>query len=507
MRYKKLTLAFFLLAFCLNIFAQLPKREFRAVWIATVANINWPSQFGLTPTQQRVEMRQMLDNLQKNNINAIVIQIRPTADSFYPSDLEPWSTYLNGKNGRRPNPYYDPLQFIIEEAHLRCIEVHVWLNPYRVTNAPGQINNLDSQHIFYKNRDLIVKYGDKYYFNPGLDETRQFLNKVVEDIVERYDIDGVHFDDYFYPYPEGNADFPDEAAFQTNPRGFTSKADWRRNNVNLVIAELQETIKSLKPWVQFGVSPFGVWRNDNRDPQGSATRAGVSNYDDLYADILKWMRDGTIDYVVPQLYWEIGKKVADYEVLAQWWSDHSYDKNLYVGLYASGLGVTKNSAWQNGNELARQLKMNRQRFPKIEGQVYFSAKTFLRNPKGLLDTLQNNYYRHPALQPICRNIQGESSAQPQHLKIVKDGDEAFLMWDKVDEEGGCKVRYYVVYGFKGSKIGDLTNPENIVTITTDNCVDLRELDRKFKGRCAFVVTAVNRFKYESIPTEGVTRRL
>ncbi|MGC3978298.1 MAG: family 10 glycosylhydrolase [Paludibacteraceae bacterium] len=493
--------------FYLGIFSQQLKREFRAVWIATVANIDWPSKHTLSTTQQRIEMRQMLDSLHKNNINAIVLQIRPTADSFYPSDLEPWSTYLNGKNGRRPNPFYDPLQFIIEEAHARCIEVHVWLNPYRVTNAPGQINNLDQQHIYFKNKDLIVKYGDKYYFNPGLDETREFLNKVVEDIVERYDIDGVHFDDYFYPYPEGNADFPDEDAFKRNPRGFTSKADWRRNNVNMVIAELQETIKSLKPWVQFGVSPFGVWRNDNKDSDGSATRAGVTNYDDLYADILKWMRDGNIDYIVPQLYWEIGKKVADYEVLAKWWSDHSYGKNVYVGLYASGLGATKTHAWQNGNELARQLKMNKQKFPKIDGAVYFSAKTFLRNPKGLLDTLKTNYYKYPALQPVCNNIQGEASAQPQNIRIVKDGKEAYLLWDEVKEDGGCKVAYYVVYGFKGSKIGDLNNPENIVAITTENCVDLRELDRKFKGKCAFVVTAVNRFKHESIPTEGVTRKL
>ncbi len=489
-----------------NTFSQHQKREFRAAWIATVANIDWPSRSNLSPTQQRNEMRKMLDSLQTNNFNAIVIQIRPTADSFYPSNLEPWSTYLNGKNGRRPNPFYDPLQFVIEEAHRRCIEVHVWLNPYRVTNAPGQINNLSPEHVYFKNRDLIVKYGDKYYFNPGLDETREFLNKVVQDIVERYDIDGVHLDDYFYPYPEGNDDFPDEEAFRKFPRGFTSKNDWRRNNVNLVITELQETIKSLKPWVQFGVSPFGVWRNNDKDAEGSATRAGVTNYDDLYADILKWMREGTVDYVVPQLYWEIGKKVADYEVLVKWWSDHSYGKNIYIGLYASGLGVTKTSAWQNGNELARQLKMN-QRFPKTEGAVYFSAKTLFKNPKGILDTLKNNYYKFPAIQPACKSIAGDASAQPQNLRIIKDGHDAYLHWDEVIEDGGCKVAYYVVYGFKGNEIGDMTNPENIVAITTDNCVDLRELDRKFKGKNAFVVTSINRYKQESIPTEGVTRKL
>lgn len=503
---KRIYASFIILFLFINIFSQHQKREFRAVWIATVANIDWPSQSKLSPTLQRNEMRKMLDSLQNNNINAIVIQVRPTADSFYPSNLEPWSTYLTGKNGQRPDPFYDPLQFIIEEAHKRCIEVHAWLNPYRVTNSPSQINNLDTQHIYYKNRNLIVKYGDKYYFNPGLDETRQFLNKVVDDIVERYDVDGIHFDDYFYPYPEGNVDFPDDEAYRNNPRGFTSKADWRRNNVNLVISELHKTIKSLKPWVQFGVSPFGVWRNKDKDPEGSATKAGVSNYDDLYADILKWLRDSTVDYVVPQLYWEIGKKVADYEVLVKWWSEHSYGKNVYVGLYASGLGVSKNSAWRNGNELARQLKMN-QSYPQTQGAVYFSAKTFLKNPKGLLDTLRNNYYKYPALQPICDNKQAEPSAQPLNLRIVKDGKEAYLIWDKVNEDGGCKVSYYVVYGFKGNKVDDMGNPENILTVTTDTCIHLNELDRKFKGKNTFVVTSVNRFKQESIATEGVTRRL
>ncbi len=484
------------------------KREMRAAWIATVANIDWPSKPGLTPTQQRIEMRDMLDNLQKSGINAIVMQIRPTADSFYPSELEPWSYYLGGKHGHRPNPYYDPLQFIIEEAHKRHMEVHGWVNPYRVTNVNGHINSLSKDHLYHKKPELFVEYGGKYYFDPGLDETREFLNRVVADIVMRYDIDALHFDDYFYPYPVAGKDFPDAATFRKYPRGYTAsqKGDWRRNNVDMVISELQNTIKSLKPWVQFGISPFGVWRNDNVDKRGSATRAGVSNYDDLYADILKWLKDGTIDYVVPQLYWEIGKKVADYEVLVKWWSDNSYGKNLYIGLYASGLGVNKVAAWQNGNELARQLKMN-QRFPKVEGAVYFSAKPMLRNPKGLLDTLQNNYYKYPALQPIARNIEGEASAQPQNLRIVKDHKDAYLMWDEVNEEGGCKVMYYVVYGFKGKEIGDLNDPANIITLTTDSCVDLNQLEHKFKGRNTFVVTAVNRYKWESMPSYGVSRRL
>ena len=322
---KKISLLFVVLLFITTLSAQQSKREMRAVWVATVANIDWPSQRNLTSKAQREEMRAMLDEFARNNVNAIVLQIRPTADAFYPSELEPWSNWLTGKQGVRPNPYYDPLQFIIEEAHKRCIEVHVWLNPYRVLNSDN-LGILNKNHLFYKNRELFVKYGDKYYFDPGLDETREFLNKVVEDVVERYDIDAVHFDDYFYPYRVANEEFPDAMTFKKNPRGFApnQRDDWRRNNVNMVIKELQQTIKSLKPWVEFGISPFGVWRNNTVDTKGSATRAGVQNYDDLYADILKWLKEGSIDYVAPQLYWEIGKKVADYEILAKWWSENSF---------------------------------------------------------------------------------------------------------------------------------------------------------------------------------------
>jgi len=491
-----------------SISAQQQKREMRAVWIATVANIDWPSQKNLTSKSQRDEMRQMLDGLVKNNINAIVLQIRPTADTFYPSQLEPWSNWLTGRQGTKPNPYYDPLQFIIEEAHKRCIEVHAWLNPYRVTNSDN-IDMLSKNHLYYKNKDLFVKYGGKYYFEPGFDETREFLNLVVEDVVERYDVDAIHFDDYFYPYRVANEEFPDEATFRKHPRGFApnQKEDWRRNNVNMVIAELQQTIKSIKPWVEFGISPFGVWRNDNVDPRGSATRAGVQNYDDLYADILKWLKEGSIDYVTPQLYWEIGKKVADYEVLVKWWSENSYGKNLFIGLYNSQLGTAEaNVAWRKGNEVIRQLNMNKS-YPQIDGAVFFSAKPFLKNKQGLNDSLQNNLYKYPAICPINRNIVGEASAQPQNIRIVKDGSDAYLLWDEVEEEGGCQTAYYIVYAFKGKKVGDMNDPANIVLRTTENCVDLREINHKFRGNFTFVVTAINRYKHESVPTEGATRRL
>lgn len=480
------------------------KREMRGVWIATVANIDWPTRNGISTVAQREELRDMLDELERANINTVIFQARPTSDAFYHSVFEPWSAYFTGKQGRRPEPFFDPLQFITEEAHKRCMEVHVWLNPYRLLNNDA-LSGLDKSHLYFQKPHLFVKYGGKYYFNPGLDETRNYLNQVVKDIVERYDIDAIHFDDYFYPYPVAGQDFPDQETFRRNQRGFTNKNDWRRNNVTMVITELKQTIQSIKPWVEFGISPFGVWRNDNVDTRGSATRAGIQNYDDLYADILMWLEKGLIDYVAPQLYWEIGKKNADYAVLVDWWTRNSYNKNVYIGLYASGLTLRTEAAWKKPNELARQLRMN-QHYPAVDGVIFYSAKPLLKNPQGTLDSLSTHFYRYKALPPVNRNLQRSQAIQPEHVRIIKDDKEVIVTWDSVEAEGKDKIAYYVVYCFKGKKTGNLEDPRNIITLTTDNMVLLNKY-KKFKGHYTFVVTAVNRFKEESVPHYAVTRKL
>lgn len=479
------------------------KREMRGVWIATVANIDWPTRRNVTSEVQKEELRIMLDSLASLRINTVIFQARPTADAFYHSIHEPWSMYLTGKQGRKPVPYFDPLQFLTEEAHKRFMEVHVWLNPYRLLNGDG-ISALDKSHLYFQKPHLFVHYGGKFYFNPGLDETRKYLITIVRDIVERYDIDAIHFDDYFYPYPEQGKDFPDFETYRTYPRGFSNKADWRRNNVDMVIKELRQTIQAIKPWVEFGISPFGVWRNIANDPKGSATRAGIQNYDDLYADILKWLEEGTIDYVAPQLYWEIGKKTADYEVLVYWWSKHANNKNVYIGLYASGLSLRKEQAWKRPNELARQLRLNTS-FPQVDGVFYYSAKPFLRNHQGLLDSLKTQFYIYPALPPVNRNINRKPAIQPENIRILKDGNEAVLTWDKVVANGGDEVAYYIVYGFKGKKAGDINNPANIITLTKSNLVSLNHF-KLSKGYNSFVVTALNRYKEESQPRYAVTRK-
>lgn len=480
------------------------KREMRGAWIATVANIDWPEKDVFDATEQQRQLVAILDTLMKNKINAVVFQVRPTADALYQSSLEPWSHWVTGTQGTPPNPYYDPLAFVIEEAHARCIDVHVWLNPYRVTNKMDT-SILSSNHIFRHRPELFLQYGDKWYFDPGLDETRAFLNQVVADVVKRYDIDAIHFDDYFYPYKIKGKDFPDNNTFKKHPRGFTDKEAWRRNNVDMVIAELQQTIKSIKPWVEFGISPFGVWRNKSNDPRGSDTQAGAQNYDDLYADILKWLEEGTIDYVAPQLYWEIGKKVADYEVLAKWWSDNSYGRNLYIGLYASQLtNPHAPMAWRKPNELARQMRLNTQ-YPQIDGCMLYSTQAIMKNPQGLCDSLQQVFYTHDALPPINRNIEIDTSAAPYNLRLVGENENALLLWNSEDEEGGCAVAYYVVYAFPSDSVGNLDNPRNILCKTAARGIPLRQyLNRLTGSSYTFVVTSINKYKCESQPSTSVT---
>lgn len=466
------------------------KFEFRGAWVATVANIDWPSNIGLTPDLQRREMVWLLDSLAAMHFNAIIFQVRPTSDAFYKSNIEPWSYYLTGRQNQAPDPFYDPLAFVIYEAHKRNIDVHIWINPYRVLNG-GDVAMLSSSHIFFKKPYLFVKYGGKYYFNPGYDETRQYLTSVVEDIVRRYDIDAVHFDDYFYPYRVAGEEFPDQTTFNNYPRGFTDKNDWRRNNVNMVILEVGQAIKRIKPWVEFGISPFGVWRNYSSDASGSKTTAGTTNYDDLYADVRLWLKKGWIDYVAPQLYWEIGKKAADYKVLIEWWNNNSFGKNLYIGLYASGLEINKGEAWKKPNELCRQLRMN-DKYQNVKGDIFYSCRPMLRNPQGICDSLYRNFYKYPALIPPNEELGGVAPAAPQNVRCEMMGVRQYLWWNAIEAEGGLAISMYVVYRFDENEEIDLTKTDRIVAMLHDNCMDLTN---QKPGK--YVVTAVNRYHYES----------
>ena len=368
--------------------------EFRGVWVATVVNIDWPSKAGLSNDLQKKEFIDLLEMHQKNGMNAIIMQVRPAGDAFYPSTLEPWSEFLTGKQGLPPSPFYDPLQFMIAETHKRGMEFHAWINPYRaVFNAKK--SSVAPNHLTKTHPNWFVEYDNKQIFNPGLPEVWQHTNRVVRDLVSRYDIDAIHLDDYFYPYKVPGKEFNDEATYKKYSRGL-NKEDWRRSNCDTIIKQISATIHNTKPGVQFGISPFGVWRNKSKDPSGSNTKAGVTNYDDLYADIMLWLQKGWIDYVIPQLYWEHGHPLADYDELVNWWNQHNYNRNLYIGhgVYRAG----SSPAWRNGSEIPYQIKQLRT-LQNTRGSAFFSSVNFKSNPNHWNDSLQNHYYKKPALQP------------------------------------------------------------------------------------------------------------
>ena len=371
------------------------KPEFRGVWIATVDNIDWPTKGDYNSNSQKASFIKMLDMHQRNGINALVVQIRPCTDAFYPSPYEPWSQWLTGVQGQPPSPYYDPLAFMISETHKRGMVFHAWLNPYR---AEFNLTNpsLSATHITKVHPEWFLVYGDKRYFDPGNKEAQQYVTQVVSDVVSRYDVDAIHFDDYFYPYRIPGKEFPDEATFRKYGAGLT-KDDWRRSNTDSIISKLSATIKKENKKCQFGISPFGVWRNQDKDPiDGSRTIGAQTNYDDLYANILLWLKKGWIDYVAPQLYWEFGHRIAPYEVLLSWWSNHTYGKHCYVGM---GIyRANSNPAWKELSQLPRQIVAMRNT-PNMKGMIFFSSKTFERNPNGWSDSLRLNYFKVPVKVP------------------------------------------------------------------------------------------------------------
>lgn len=375
---------------------QQPESEFRGVWIATVDNIDWPLRGMVSTEMQKAEYIRQLDMHKRNGMNAVIVQVRPAADAFYPSKYEPWSQWLTGIQGRAPYPYYDPLEFMIEEAHKRGMEFHAWLNPYRANFSIGHAS-IAQNHITRQHPEWFLSYGGKKYFDPSNKQAQDFVVNVAKDIVGRYKVDAIHMDDYFYPYRVPGKEFPDEASYRRS--GTTlSKDDWRRSNVDSIILKLSDAIKATKPWCKFGISPFSVWRNSDKDSLGSDTRAGVTNYDDLYADILLWLEEGWIDYVAPQLYLEIGHDKIAYEKMLDWWSRHSYGKHVYIGHGIYRTGEKKSLAWKNPDELPNQIKLLR-KYPNVQGSIYFSSRSFDRNPNGWNDSLQNNYYKYPASIP------------------------------------------------------------------------------------------------------------
>lgn len=494
MRVKSLLCVFFLLLMAGGVFAQVqtgsayPKREFRAAWIQSVNG-----QFRGMPTEKlKQNLIGQLNSLQKAGINAIIFQVRPEADALYASRLEPWSRFLTGVQGKAPEPYWDPMQFMIDECHKRGMEFHAWINPYRTKTTLK--SELAPNHVYNIHPEWFVTYGDQLYFDPALPESRRHICMVVSDIVSRYDVDAIHMDDYFYPYPIKGKDFPDDASFARFGGGFSNKGDWRRSNVNVLIKKLHETIREIKPWVKFGVSPFGIYRNESSDPLGSKTK-GLQNYDDLYADVLLWAREGWIDYNIPQIYWHIGHPVADYETLVKWWARNTENRPLFIG--QSVMNTVQNADPKNPsiNQLPRKMALQRA-YQTIGGSCQWPASAVVENAGKYRDALIAEYHKYPALPPVFDFMDNEAPAKVRKMKPVWTEDGYILFWTvpKYKEEMNRAVQY-VVYRFNDKEKVNIDDPSHIVAITRDNFYKLPYEDGKTKYR--YVVTALDRLHNES----------
>ncbi len=493
---QKLQYVFLLILFLrFPVFAQSsenlhPKREFRAAWIQTVNG-----QFQGMPSQKMQQtLLNQLDALQAAGINAIIFQIRPEADSFYQSNMEPWSRFLTGTQGQTPNPYWDPLQFMIDECHKRCMELHAWINPYRaLTNVK---NGLVSNHLYFKHPERFVQYGNQIYFNPAYKENRDYICKVVADVVARYDVDGIHMDDYFYPYPVGGLDYPDDVAFYAQARGFNNRGDWRRDNVNQLIKQLYATVHDTKHWVKFGISPFGIYRNQKSDPNGSETN-GLQNYDDLYADVLLWMREGWVDYILPQIYWHVGHPRADYETLIRWWANNTGDCQLYIGESVMNTVENKDPEYPNQNQLPRKMTLQRS-LSNVQGSCQWPASAVVENAGGYTDMLKQQYHKYPALIPAMRHLDHHAPKKVRKVKSIWTSDGYILFWNapKGTKEMDKAVQY-VIYRFENKKEIDLNDATKIVAVTRENNYKLPYVAGK--QRYYYVITALDRLHNESKP--------
>ncbi|MGI4742192.1 MAG: family 10 glycosylhydrolase [Janthinobacterium lividum] len=483
-----------------------PKRELRAFWIATVANIDWPSQRGEAPEVYRREYRRLLDAGQRAGLNAVFMQIRPVSDAFYKSDLEPWSKYLTGRQGKAPADGDDPLPFLIAEAHRRGMEFHAWFNPYRAT-MDSVTRTLAPNHPIKQHPEWFIKYSQQYLYNPGLPAVRNHIKRVILDVVRRYDIDGVHFDDYFYPYPEPGQVFHDERAFvEQNPDNL-SLADWRRQNVNLLIHDLHDSIGAAKRWVKFGISPFGVWMNKSADPLGSDTRAGQPSYSNLYADSRLWLQQGWIDYIVPQLYWSTKFRLVPYATLLEWWTRNSFGRHLYIGhgMYRMRESTRSDTAWRNPRELPTQIRLNRSYPDAVQGSVFFSANSLLNNPLHTTDSLRQRLYRAPALVPTMPWLDSLAPRPVREMVLNRTSRVATLTWapDPVPAADGDLAAYYVLYRFERGQVMTPEDPRHILAVVRPTGLSQPATFADTTARpgtaYAYFLTAADRLHNESLP--------
>jgi uncharacterized lipoprotein YddW (UPF0748 family) len=483
-----------------------PKRELRAFWIATVANIDWPTQRGESPEVYRREYRRLLEAGQRAGLNAVFVQIRPVSDAFYKSDLEPWSKYLTGRQGKAPAENDDPLPFLIAEAHRHGMEFHAWFNPYRAT-MDSVTRTLAPTHPLRQHPEWFIKYASQYLYNPGLPAVRNHIKRVIMDVVRRYDIDGVHFDDYFYPYPEPNQVFHDERAFREQNPDSLKLADWRRQNVNTLISDLHDSIQTAKRWVKFGISPFGVWMNKSANPNGSDTRAGQPSYSNLYADSRLWLQEGWIDYIVPQLYWSTKFKLVPYATLLEWWTRNHFGRHLYIGhgTYRMLENTRSDTAWRNPRELMGQIRLNRSYPDDVQGSVFFSARSVATNPLHTSDSLRYDLFRAPALVPTMPWLDSLAPRPVREMVLNRTRRVATLTWapDPVPAADGDLAAYYVLYRFERGQVMTPDDPRHILAVVRPTGLGqpatFADTTARPSTAYAYFLTAADRLHNESPP--------
>ena len=462
---------------------KVPKREFRGAWIQTVHQSEYSR---MTSQEMQADFIRKLDRLQALGFNAVIFQIRPEADAWYPSDLEPWSRFCTGEQGKSPEPFFDPLAFLIRECHKRNLEFHAWLNPFRASTSGNTV--LAKQHIYHQHPEWFVTYNNQLLFDPGLPPCRDFICQVVQDIVLRYDVDAIHMDDYFYPYPVTGQPFPDDKSFQKYglPQGYTpaQRDDWRRENVNQLIRQLKRTLLATKPWVRLGISPFGIYRNQKATPDGSGSKTnGLQNYADLYADVALWVKKRWIDYNIPQIYWEIGHPAADYLTLAHWWDQNAHDIHLYIGQDVART--------MKADQLTRKLRCERS-LKHVQGHCFWPANEIFWNNKGIADSLAQHYHRYPALLPAYSHLYPHRPRKICNLQY----HARELTWMVKDSAGALgSAHYFVIYRFAAGEKIDLNDPSKIVGITRQSKFSLPPQQKGEKYR--FIVTSVDRFHNES----------
>lgn len=485
---RRLLFILLLSVFNISVFQAQPKREFRGAWIQCVNG-----QFiGLGTEGMQQTLRSQLDELQRDGVNAVIFQVRAECDAMYPSNYEPWSRFLTGQQGVAPQPYWDPLKWMIDECHKRGMELHAWINPYRAKTKTTSV--LASSHIANTNPERVFKYDDQYILNPGQPENREYICKIATDITRRYDIDGFHIDDYFYPYPAPGQTIQDDKEFQKYNNGIKDRGDWRRYNVNLFIKQLSDSIHAVKPWVKFGVSPFGIYRNKKSATIGSQT-SGMQNYDDLYADVLLWVNNGWVDYCVPQLYWQVGHSSADYEELIKWWNRYASNRPLYIGEDVERTVKYADPQNPQSNQLPYKRRLHDE-MKNVDGTVLWYAKSFVDNTGNYAATMRTTYWRNPALQPLMPFIDAKAPKKPRGVKPVWTKDGYMLFWRSPrGKKWGDKAAKYVIYRFNNGENINISNPSKIVNITAETFYKLPYEDGKTKY--TYIVTALDRMSNES----------